>query len=277
MSARSGADSFVAGKKFMRRFTQVVFFLLLPGLAWAQSASGRSSSERQSTSEQDQKQSELERYREALEVIGTSLEIPVVVEALKVLRNGYPRSREILLEAVSARRSRTRALALRLLTEKGMVPEDLRLVRKALKDSWPAVRLAAVMAIRALGKDGYSAIETYLPHESEPNIRKMAVKTLEIWGEPDAIPFLARLLKREKNRNVRMFIVDALQELSGQELGDDLVAWESFAQGYSAHIQRGEIVRYLEEQERLEAMLREPDEDLNDPEDPDTPEEWREW
>ena len=85
------------------------------------------------------------------------------------------------------------------------------------------------MAIRRLGKaeGGLAAILEYLPAETDPNNRKMAVKTLQEWRDPAALPVLAELLKSEKDKGVRNFLARALEVMTGENHGDDAEAWET--------------------------------------------------
>ena len=86
----------------------------------------------------------------------------------------------------------------------------------------------------------------YIPSERVPNNRKMAVKTIERWGDPSALPFLVRLLKTEKHAGVRRFIVNALRILSGQKIGDDVSLWESYVKQFENRSQEELIRRHAQ-------------------------------
>lgn|SRR2546428_8491175 len=177
---------------------------------------------------QTEEERELETFREAVKVFESKQDIKVVVGAMDVLRKGFPASRPVLVECLEKASPGAKCFALQVLGEQGEAAKDLQVVSKALRDSTKRVRLAAVMAIRRLGKDGFPALKAYLPSESEPNNRKMAIKTLQVWGDRAAIPLLVQLLRKEEEKTVRNFLVTALEVLSGKNLGDDLNAWETY-------------------------------------------------
>ena len=153
---------------------------------------------------------ELERFREAAKVFEVTHEVQKLLGAMDVLRKGFPASRPVLVECVEKAPPGAKCFALQVLGEQGEAAKDLQVVSKALQDSSGRVRLAAAMAIRRLGKDGYPALKEYLLREPEHNNRKMAIKTLQQWGDRATIPFLAQLLQKEKEKTVRNFLVTAL-------------------------------------------------------------------
>ncbi len=187
----------------------------------------------------------LEQYRAAARILETSTDFDNLLEALEILREGFPESRVVLHECARSRVAQARSFALRALGEKGDPERDLPVAEAALKDPDKTVRFAAVMAIRNLGPAGLAKLLEYLPGETEPNNRKMAIKTLQHWGEKKSIPALVRLLRNEKDRGVRNFIVTALEVLTRCRFGDDIEAWE-------AHAER------LALQEQAERLLAEP-------------------
>lgn len=180
----------------------------------------------------------LEAFRAALAELGRSSNASTgpehsarLAKAADVLRKGYPDSRPVLVEALQSDSALVRVFAVRILGEKGKGDEDVRLVSSALSDTSPKVRLAAVMAVRRLGGDGFRKVAEHLRREPERNVRKMGVETLEFWKSPDAVLCLVRLLENEKEPQVRKFIVDSLQTLtSRREIGDDLAAWRRAAE-----------------------------------------------
>ena len=181
-----------------------------------------------SDNSQDQEEKELERFRAAVKVLDSSKETKEILGAMEILREGFPKSRPVLTECVEKDSPAAKCFAIQLLGEKGEATKDLEVVVKALRDPKSNVRLAAVMAIRHLGKDGFPALQEYLFRETEANNRKMAIKTLQHWGEKAAIPLLVRLLKKEGEKTVRNFLVTALEALSGKHFGDNPEAWESY-------------------------------------------------
>lgn len=177
---------------------------------------------------QAEDEKELERFREAAKVFEVTHEVKSLVGAMDVLRKGFPASRPVLVECVEKASPGAKCFALQVLGEQGEAGKDLEVVSKALHDASGRVRLAAAMAIRRLGKEGYPALKEYLLREPEPNNRKMAIKTLQQWGDKAAIPFLAQLLRKEEEKPVRNFLVTALEVLSEKSLGDNTEAWESY-------------------------------------------------
>ena len=180
---------------------------------------------------------DIEAFREAAKAFGVTHEVKNLVSAMDVLRKGFPASRPVLLECLAKGSPGAKCFALQVLGEQGEAGKDLEVVSKALHDASSQVRLAAAMAIRRLGKDGYPALKEYLLREPEPNNRKMAIKTLQQWGDPAAIPLLVQLLRKEKERPVRNFLVTALEVLSGKNLGDNTDAWETYASDMAAQKQ----------------------------------------
>lgn len=177
---------------------------------------------------------DLERFRGAMKVIETSLDTRELVKAMAVLRDGYPRSRPLLVEAVEKGSAKTKTFAIQVLGEYGKAADDMKVVVPALKDSREKVRLAAVMAIRRLGKSGLRAMLDYLPSEQSANNRKMAIKTLQHWNDPAVCPVLVGMLRTEKDDGVRSFIVTALEYTTRKKLGGDVEAWDKYLEGKAA-------------------------------------------
>ena len=198
----------------------------------------------------------LRRYRAAVVVLGSSTATDDLVRAAGVLEEEFPRSRPVVLEAVRSPSSRARTFGLKILGEQGGGEDDVRVVARALTDNDVSVRLAAVMALQRLGPSGYPAMAAYLPGETRPNNRKMAVKTFERWGDQNAIPLLVGLLRKEKHDGVRNFMVTALERLSGRRLGDDIEAWDEYLLEFvppeQKLRQRESLLRVLESRGRSE-------------------------
>ncbi len=121
----------------MMRLESSLFLVccLIPALAWAQSASPSSPSSEAaadvSTADLPD-EAEMERYRAAVQVIGSSRDIKTVLRSLSVLRDRYPRSREILVETAMKGRRWSRAFALQILGENDVSPADLKAILKAI-------------------------------------------------------------------------------------------------------------------------------------------------
>ena len=149
---------------------------------------------------------------------------------MKVLREGFPRSRRVLHDAVATGSVKVKCFAIQILGDLGVAKKDLEVVETGLAHSDERVRLAAIMAIQRLGKDGLDAMLAHLPRETRANNRKMTIKTLQRWGVEEAVPDLAGVLKREEDKGVRNFAVRALQVLTGQRIGDDPKAWAEYVE-----------------------------------------------
>jgi HEAT repeat protein len=229
-------------KEMMKRILSYIWYGLLcfPLAAWGgeqppsptqatPSASNKGAESQKQTAEEK----ELERFREAAKVFDSTHEVKVMVDAMALLRKGFPASRPVLVECVKKASPGARCFALQVLGEQGEAAKDLEVVSKALRDSSKRVRLAAVMAIRRLGKEGFPALKEYLLWEPEPNNKKMAIKTLQTWGDRAVVPLLVHLLRKEEEKTVRNFLVTALEALSGKQLGDNADAWESYANDQS--------------------------------------------
>ena len=167
------------------------------------------------------------KFRQAIMVLGNSTDTRRLSRATELLREGFPRTRNLISEASKKGSMRARCYAVKLLGEIGE-EEDLDTLSRALRDGAPAVRMAAVMAIRKLGPEGGEALRKHLRRETEPNIRKMLVKTFQRWGDREAIFFLVEHLSLEKHPAVRRFTVIALHILSGEKYGDNLLAWQRY-------------------------------------------------
>lgn len=215
----------------MRRVVPSLCFLFcvnaLPMLAeeeQPQAAGGR-----EKKSEEDDS---LARFRIALRVVGSSAKATQLTQAMDQLRDGYPDSRPVLLEALRSEKSRIRACALQILGEKGETATDLEIVAVALKDRDARVRLAAITAVRRLGKEGFQVLLHHLLSEEAPNNRKMTIKALQEWGDHAAVPYIARLLETEENSGVKNFAFTALRVISGRDLGRDVAAWKAYAEDW---------------------------------------------
>lgn len=183
-----------------------------------------------------------ERLRAALLIIDRSVETKELLKAMETLRDAFPRSRDVLVECTEKGSPKSMCFALQVLGEKGEAAKDLKVVVKGLQNPKPKVRLAAVMAIRRLGMDGYKDLIAYLPRETEANNRKMAIKTLQHWNAKEAVPVLVRLLKKEKERSVRNFLVTALEALTDKKLGDDAGAWDEHLDSEATQAQAKALV-----------------------------------
>ena len=229
---------------------------LLPASLWAQErsppASARIQRANQLRKEKEKRRAaeQLEAFREAAGVLSSSTKIEDLVRASKVLATDYPASRPLLVETSVRGSTRARAFSLKLLGELGEGSDDLEVLARGLRDRIAMVRLAAVQAIKNFGVDGLPALERYLPHETVPNNRKMAVKAMESWQKHDVVPVLVHFLKTEKDGGVRYFMVSALEKRSGRKIGDNLPAWEAYLEEYELAMQRVQILRFLEAQER---------------------------
>lgn len=170
----------------------------------------------------------LQRFRDALALLDSSDKTQDQIRAMSILRDGFPAARPVLVEGVQGESVKVKCFAIQVLGESGKAEDDLAVVTKALADTKPRVRLAAIMAIRRLGKEGYNALAEHLPRESDQNNRKMTIKTFQIWRSTDAVPLLVQSLSTEKEKGVQNFLVVALESLTERKLGSDPKAWVSY-------------------------------------------------
>lgn len=230
----------------------LLLILMAPAWAWSQETSLAPTSLKQSgvlptmkvEDDSRSREKELRRFHEAIARLGSTSRMPEIKRNMEILRDGFPASRPVLVKASKGKNPRVRALAIKLLGDHGNVDDDLDAVAAGLQDDVSTVRMAAVMALRRLGKEGAPAILSLLPREREPNIRKMAVWNLKTWGDPDAIPALARSLRTERDPGVRKHTVRALRALSGRIYGDDTDAWIACAEEYLYRKNEARILKY---------------------------------
>src|SRR5262245_38810328 len=193
---------------------------------------------------------DLERFQTAFKVIDTSTDTQELVRAMDVIRQGLPGSRSVLHEQLSKGSLKQRCFALQVLGENGTAEDDLKVVAPALKDPRIPVRLAAVMALRKLGKEGgLKPLLAYLPGEEDANNRKMAIKTLQHWGDKGALPALVRILKGDQDAGVRNFALTALEFLTRKSFGKDVAAWEEYVESEANREQALELLRPKAEKE----------------------------
>lgn len=152
----------------------------------------------------------------------------VRMHAYRVLRRYFPACRPVVHEGLKHHDRRVRALSVKFLGEEGFSTEDWTPIVTLLRDPSPRVRLAAVMALRRLGPGDVEPLVEYLASEPVANNRKMAVRNLERWKDPEAIRGLVRRLRVEADHGVRVFITRALKALTGEDHGDDTEAWATF-------------------------------------------------
>lgn len=182
-------------------------------------------------------------FRAAVRTIDVATDTGAILGALEVLREGFPESRNVLHECVAAGTVKTKAYALRILGEEGEVEEDLEVVAEGLNDPDERVRLAAVMAVRRLGKDGMDALLGCLRTDASANNRKMAIKALQHWADKECVGPLVELLKKERDDGVRAFAFTALRVVTRMKFGDDLEAWEKYADHLAVQKQAQDLLR----------------------------------
>jgi hypothetical protein len=156
-------------------------------------------------------------FREAVEGLRSAGGVEEMTPHLETLGRGFPASRAVVVEAAGDRSSRVRAFAMKLLGEHGEGEKDLAVVARGLEDHGAAVRMAAVMALRRFGAAAWRPAAERLARETEPNIRKMLAKNLELAGDPGALPFLTRAIEREEHDGVRKFLAAAIAGLGKKE------------------------------------------------------------
>ena len=150
--------------------------------------------------------------------------------AYSLLRKRFPACRPAVHLALTHLDRRVRALSVKLLGESGDATEDWTAAIGLLSDPDSRVRLASVMALRRMEPRDVEPLVEYLRSEPVANNRKMAVRNLERWKDPDAVKGLIGRLRAEEDHGVRVFVGRALKALTGQDHGDDTDAWETFLQ-----------------------------------------------
>jgi hypothetical protein len=189
---------------------------------------------------------EVQRFREALHSFDSTSDPACWFASMRVVEEGFPQSRPVLVEALEGRSVRGVLFALRILGQRGDPGKDLEAMKRALLHPRPVVRLAAVTAIRSLGKEGLAAVEACLERDPDPKVRRLAVQVLEGWADPRSLPSLVGRLAREEEDSVRRQIVSALQAMTGKTLGDDREAWETLLEDSSMTGQADRIRTHLE-------------------------------
>lgn len=192
----------------------------------------------------DEERRRRRRFKKALAGLDSAPDATELKRHLDVLGRDFADARPVLVKAAKQGTPRVRALVMKLFGDHGKVDDDLDTVVRGLDDQSPTVRMAAVAAVRRMGKEGSRALLRLLPRERESGIRKMAVRTLKMWKDPDAIPPLARLLSTEKHPGVRKHMIRALEWLSGKRYGDDTKAWLAFAEEYLYQKNEKRILEY---------------------------------
>jgi HEAT repeat protein len=179
-----------------------------------------------------------------------SRENRTVQQAYQYLSKNFSYARPLLYRAINHENPRVRRLSLKLLGEDGTAAVDLREIARGLKDPEDSVRLAAIMAVRALGPEGMPYMVWCLEREREPNLRKMVARTFYFWEDFRAVAPLADRLGREPNRGVRNYIVVALESLTKQKLGQDAEAWSAYLLEERRRQEAERIVRSRSEDEK---------------------------
>ncbi len=184
---------------------------------------------------------ELDRFRAAIATLDSSGETQPILRAMETLRTGYPQCRPVLLDCFNTESVQLKCFALQVLGEQGAGADDIEVVSRSLRDQKPRIRLAAIMALRRLGKGGYEALAAYFPGETDNNNKKMAAKTFQVWNTEEALPLLVKSLEREKEKTVRNFFVTALESLTHCKLGDDPSAWKTYLESLRLKEQAREL------------------------------------
>ncbi len=179
--------------------------------------------------------------RDAIEDLAL-LEGPRPEKAYLLLAANLADVRPLLHAAFRHPSAAVRGRVAKLLGEKGSAKEDLEAVSGRLSDPQSAVRLAAVMAVRALGPDGSSSLLCYLETETVAVNRKLAVKTLHLWKDRRAVKPLVARMEKEKDQGVLEFMDRALSDLTGQKLGPDPAAWKAWLDGVESRDEEERIV-----------------------------------
>ena len=88
------------------------------------------------------------------------------------------------------------------------------------------------MAVRKVGRlevagnSAFRAVFEHLQREKVRNVRKMGVETLEFWpSKTDTVRCLVALLRTERDKKVRKFIVKSLRDITKENAPADAEAW----------------------------------------------------
>ncbi len=178
-------------------------------------------------------------YRDAIQNLALS-DDSRTGKAYLLLSTHLTDARPLLHQALRHPDPILRARVVKLFEEHGNAKDDLRGVADRLSDPDPMVRLSAVLAVRALGPEGFDALTAYIDTEPVANQRWMAVRALGQWRDRRAVKPLVARFALERDKDVRVLIERTLEGLTGQKLGRDPAAWNA----------------WLEEEETREALER---------------------
>ena len=174
----------------------------------------------------EQKTERQGKYASAEEQLKRARRVREAEKAAAVLVKGLPATRDQLTSAARRASLAGRTVALRILGEQAAsidVGSDV--LVEGLKDSHRRVRLAAIMALRAMGPKEHKSLARHLPRETVPNNRKMIVKTFQRWGDDRAVDAILQLLEDERHTGVQEFCFRALRVLTRRDFGRDVRAW----------------------------------------------------
>ncbi len=196
---------------------------------------------------------EVQRLEAAMDEFATAIHPRTMFEALKVLREGFPRSGPVLARAARLGSQRVRVAAIQLLSEKKSPDLDEKLLRFALRDGSKMVRVVALRALsRFEGADSRMLLE-YIPVEVEARNRLIAVQLLLTrWGSEEIIPHLVSFLKDEKDPYTQRACIKGLESLSGRGYGADVEAWERYVRDLEFEKQTRELLPTLKKGEDTE-------------------------
>jgi HEAT repeat protein len=132
------------------------------------------------------------------------------------------------LEAeLDAKEARLRAMALVALATASKDRPTLDQLTKAAKDKDPEVRMAAGEACSPAGGDDALTVAKLIAEDKDWRVRVAAIEAAEASWNKEAIPLLIGRLAKEDGR-LRLDLLQALQHLTGKEIGSDPKAWKSW-------------------------------------------------
>ncbi|MBM4088500.1 MAG: HEAT repeat domain-containing protein [Planctomycetes bacterium] len=111
------------------------------------------------------------------------------------------------------------------------VPQAADGLRVAVKDGDPLVRIAACKAWgQRASRESPERLAEVLGSDSDVDVRIVAARELGRFNQPLAFQALGLALN-DKDPSLRYRAIDSLKKASGRDYGNDVEAWQKFAQG----------------------------------------------
>jgi len=96
-------------------------------------------------------------------------------------------------------------------------------------DKDTSVRIACCKALgRRGGTESVRELLTVLNHDDNIDVRLAAIRAIGVVGDPRVVPALGGAINPKEDPALQHRTAQVLQSLTGQQLGNDLVAWRSY-------------------------------------------------